>query len=1200
MATEVGQTETIVEDTEVSQAEQDRLALIEELKKKEEADRQQLIADLKEEEKEGDGWAQTLDIMRGAARGPVNAFKEGAKTLGMAFGQEYDEVETPFANNLLDLLGEQETTTGEVVEGFSRFISSWVLLRGYGGATTKTGKILETTTKGAVIDFTIWNQDDGRLANVLADAGMDNAIVNYLKTDPSDSAAEDKFKHALEGGGLSLTLEAIVGIVKGYKSVKDKIWNNAKSPEDAVAQIDDLAANDRIIPKPPKQTGTPTEDYVPEVKTQPKKEVEISPIEITQTEFKGTKPPETALNYDRVVFESAEEQKIAQTIFENILNSKEAIAYTKSGKIPLAITEKQAAELRRKLGDDIMPFAKTSVAKTRGQEVALTLLRKEYWARFQKIKDTIKESDPDDVVAILNTMKELPELDLLVRASKSIQTSAARTTSAGRIDVIPEDAAKFLEEVQQLAAKDFDQASKKIVDKTTAKRIHKKLKEFANTDSAMNLNRLMKDLSKDDAWWKKTGRVLTEMRTSGLLSSPVTLMKNVLGNYSVRKINQLEYRMAGVISKMKGLEDGLQKDEIEALTNSNWHLSNMALENWVNALKQIPKGSAVEYRAALENAKKIGMEFGEQSKQYQDAITAANKVKPYEDVLEEGFLDFYQKFDTPSYRAISSDYLMKSTDGIIRQNVAKTLDAAGALIRTPYQALGITDDMFKRAIYGSELKYIATREANILKLQGIAKQKYIEEFYEAHNTLFQKGKSADLTPREKGLIKKYVTANKGKFHREAIERSREGTFQEEIKATEFTDTYNVDKGFNINPALASVDNTIKKFPGGQWLVPFYRTPVNIVKFVGRRTPGLHKLSTKMRDDIAAGGRRKAIAEARLTMGTMLYSMFGLYAYNGFITGTAPGNERNTWKAAGIQENAMYIPVLDQWIPISGLDPIAMFAGLSAEINMFVTDMNRRGWDTDSLPGFAEDLGELQGAMITALSNQILSKTWLEGLDQFQKMWKGEAPQYLGQQAATFLPFSSLANFMNSEQGESIKEAKGVWENITKKYAPYLNRPALDIFGKEQDLVSFLGMPQLVPTTEIGRQELMRLKVNQLPMSDKIVHKSSEIELEAEDHWKLRELLNSHVDLEGRLNYLVDSASYQAMPDGVDYDVPGTKKYEIGQLFSNAKAAAKKEFLNRYSDRLDELLAEVEKNRASVDNQNKVLYMKWFENTPISP
>ena len=891
-----------------------------------EDDAKNLVNQYNTEEPTGLDYA--ADISKGVVKGPLNAIKEAAKTLADWNGSE---AKTPWMDYLLDATGELETAPGKITEGFSRFISSYALLRGYGKATTFKGKLLESTVKGSVVDFTIWNKDDGRLSNILADNGIENVVVDYLKSDPSDSIKEDKFKHTIEGMLTGIVSETVIaGIVKGYSGAKAKAWSKGKLPQEVAIDVDNLVDADKIIPDAPKTTHTTDEVAQEAIVTKIDKEVKVAqskikveaqdtesistPVLATATAFPKTlgspkpryrnqniefesdldkaiyilgskrksaryndflqwavetsgktqeelmvlskdmratlkknadegspltvkapievgrvsdasnlpnikyeegfpttkkvytdKPPYTAFNYEKILAGIDEaNHKQATEILENITKSEDFIRFAKTGTKPLDITVKQAELMSKKLGfQGIVELAAKTTKTASKLDAQLIMMKVATATELEKVLKAIKIAEPTDRVALINNLRELQALSILTAGTKSLQMGGARVTTAGRVEIIPKEVLDTLEELQEVAPLVFKEEADKLIDDAAAVRIHKQLKKLVDIESDVTLHRVMKGIADGDGRGMKTVNVLTEMRLTGLLSSPVTLMKNVGGNYFVRKASNVEYRLAGTLGKWRGDKDRFLDDEVEALTNGSAHQANETIHNFVKAIKQIPKGSPIEYTKAMDKARAINAQIADTTDkalikqlkiQEVEAIKNAQQFKPYEDTLEESYLDFYQKYDTGSYRAISSNYLMDNVDTPLRQNIGKTIDGIGALIRVPYQALGVTDDMFKRVIYGSEMKYIATREANILELKNTEKQEFIKGFFKAHEDLFLKKSKEGMSDEQRALVEKFIAPNKGKFHLEAIERAREGTFQEELR-----------NNGNFNTALKNLD-----------------------------------------------------------------------------------------------------------------------------------------------------------------------------------------------------------------------------------------------------------------------------------------------------------------------------------------------------------------------------------------------------------
>lgn len=1083
------------------------------------------------------------DIGKGIIRGPFENLKNTAVNLSKYLGIEGTPQElAPFSTDVLEMIGKPSTDAGKIAETISQVGTAVLTTRNIPGATTFTGSM----ATGAISDFVIWDSNDGRLADLLSEAGVQNELVKYLKHDPKDSAMEDNFKNVVEGALSNVVAEGVIRTtIAGYKAAKASLWAS-RTPEEVAVAIDGAAVKP-IVPKAKKVVTPKTQVADMPIAKTPDTMVAKTP------DVTGIKPPQTAFNYDKLGVGQQE-----RNIIESITSNKDFEEYFKTGVKPLSVTEEEGKMLAATIGDDYLDFAKQLVQDTQDMDVKLVAMKKIMADKVTTISERLAVSDGTDKEALLKNLLDVQDIYTLVGGAKSVQVAGARTTSAGRIGINVADMMAKIDEARAVAPELLDRELDKFIDDVTATKMHKILQDLVDVESEVTLKKAVSMLDSNDGVLTKLANVLVESRTAGILSSPVTLGVNLVGNGSVVALRTIEYYMAGIIGKLSGSLDRFTMEELNAMSTGMLSSTKGTFRGLWNAVKGL-KGGA----------------------------------KNFEDVLEESYLDSFKKYDTGSYRAISQDYLLGGTAeaGVIKQGLGGLLDAAGAVIRLPYHALGVTDDMFKRSIYNGQISYIGTREANKLGLTGNARNKFIGEFLASHQALFMNPKT-ELTPEMKDLVAKYIQDNNGKYHLEALERAREYTFQEEIRAG--------DADSKINKTLHWIDKARTASPYGQFIVPFFITPVNILKWVGRRTPGVHLLSQRMTSDILAGGRRKALAQAKLTMGVSLYTMGGLLAYNNMITGTAPEKEREAWKTAGIPEHSVKIG--DKWVQYNRLDPIGMFLGIMADINQFHQDMVRRGYD--NMEGYYDHMNEVAGATITSFTNNVMSKTWLKSVDDLLNAIDNKDATYLSAMASSLAPYTGAARWYNDVEYQ--KEARDIFEQFKKAYAPDELRDALDIFGKPIKVDTIYGVKQSSVSNSVVRKEIMRLKLGVEKFSNKIIMGGTQVELEPVDHWKLQSYINnmkinykdgkSYI-LEDLLNKVVTSPEYQQAPDGIDFTIEGTKKSFIHSSISNAREAARAKLLKDNPAILKKYMDKRTENINTLGNKRRGLYENWL--TPTS-
>jgi hypothetical protein len=177
------------------------------------------------------------------------------------------------------------------------------------------------------------------------------------------------------------------------------------------------------------------------------------------------------------------------------------------------------------------------------------------------------------------------------------------------------------------------------------------------------------------------------------------------------------------------------------------------------------------------------------------------------------------------------------------------------------------------------------------------------------------------------------------------------------------------------------------------VVPFIRTPVNILKFGLERTPyGLTKFGK------ASGG---TVAEqvARASLGTALMAGITAAASEGFITGggpadwTAQSNLRNTgWQPYSFRIPAEWVPGMekDQYISYQRIEPLSTIFG-------FAADATEIGKEPDE---------QMIERAISMVKDNLTNKTFLVGVEGLAKAWANptrESAQWLKQMIGSLVP-----------------------------------------------------------------------------------------------------------------------------------------------------------------------------------------------------
>lgn len=287
--------------------------------------------------------------------------------------------------------------------------------------------------------------------------------------------------------------------------------------------------------------------------------------------------------------------------------------------------------------------------------------------------------------------------------------------------------------------------------------------------------------------------------------------------------------------------------------------------------------------------------------------------------------DLLGKIEARKQQAISAEALGLSGP------IGRGVDLLGQGIRIPGRALMTSDEFFKAVGYQMELNAQAVRQA---RAEGLTGQAFGERVQE-------------------------LISSPPKFIRmAAIDAARYATFTQPLE------------GLGENVAKAAYKQPLLKI-----IVPFVRTPVNVMKYAFERTP-LAPFSAAIRADVLAGGARRDLALARMGLGTMLMVAAGTFAASGYITGAGPIDPeiKKHLYETGWQPNSVYIP---NWIPGGGkyiaysrIDPWSSTIGLAADVVEIMGQLD------------SHDAEELAAAAVMSVARNVTNKTYMRGVSEF--------------------------------------------------------------------------------------------------------------------------------------------------------------------------------------------------------------------------
>ncbi|HEX8413093.1 MAG TPA: thermonuclease family protein [Sphingomicrobium sp.] len=248
----------------------------------------------------------------------------------------------------------------------------------------------------------------------------------------------------------------------------------------------------------------------------------------------------------------------------------------------------------------------------------------------------------------------------------------------------------------------------------------------------------------------------------------------------------------------------------------------------------------------------------------------------------------------------------------------------GSIIRTPTRFLSAEDELFKAMARRMELNGLAIRQA---RQEGL------------------KGRAA----RDRAAA---VVANPSD---DLLERSfdygRYVTFQTPL-------------AHDSVPGMIS--RMTQNHPWLKLVVPFVRTPTNILKFAAERSPAA-PLLRGWRRDIRAGGAKRDLAIAKTMVGTGVMTLAAQWAGSGTITGGGPADDsaKAAMRAQGWQPYSFKLG--DTYYSYARLDPFATTLGIVADAIDLQSHMTEKERD---------QVGTL---LLGSTLQNLSSKTWLSGV-----------------------------------------------------------------------------------------------------------------------------------------------------------------------------------------------------------------------------
>lgn len=404
--------------------------------------------------------------------------------------------------------------------------------------------------------------------------------------------------------------------------------------------------------------------------------------------------------------------------------------------------------------------------------------------------------------------------------------------------------------------------------------------------------------------------------------------------------------------------------------------SDMVLEAWINGLLSGPQTHAVntlsnaltalyqvpERMLASSIGKVMGTQHGVQQGEVigqifglvqgaKDGLRASWKVLKTAEPS-----DAFGKVEARIQRAITAESVRNTSMGAAVNRVsggaleaggmmARAVDLMGEAIRIPGRLLMTEDEFFRAIGYRMELNAQAYRKA---AQEGLTGKEMANRMREIMSNPPSEIQSAAFT-----------AAHYNKFTKELGEFGK------------------------------SMQKMAASHPAARVILPFIRTPINIMKFVGERTP-LAPVSKAVRAEIAAGGARRDLALSKIALGSVVMAAVADMASSGIISGSGPLNRdlNQAWRRGGNQPYS--IKIGDTWYAYNRLDPIGAMFGISADFSAISGELD------------STEADDVAAAIVLAIQNNIVNKTYLQGLANAMEAVTQVSPELGAAKAQKFI------------------------------------------------------------------------------------------------------------------------------------------------------------------------------------------------------
>ena len=1130
--------------------------------------------------------------------------------------------------------GESTSTAGKFVEGTTQFLTGFIPVGGalgkagqalsLGSKIAKAGKGVQLAAKigagalkGGITDFVAFDGQDERLSNLIQEfPQLQNPVTEYLAAAKDDGEIEGRFKNVIEGLFLEAGMQAVAApftdSLKSLKEYKGKLAEGLDKPQAAleaskileeVGVIDAVKALDEPILKPltdadpnvilkdlkdVKETTVGGSDVVvPPIKEESFDP--LTPIEASNPSLRITDRAKRSGSQDYLdVLEKA----------DGLGNMAEVTQLLAKGDISISAAEK--LRLEGLTGEDKLATLKTmnkalgisteSLEKKFGtaipeyynsifveQHLAFTGVRLSGGKAVEvakELQNALTRGDTETAATLTEEFakkfQQFTEWNMLYGMNASAagtllnqvgKNKKSFTTKAELDELVP--IKKVPVETDPLKHKlNIAEFQKEKWGSSPMEDIAKKFSAAASFDDLEKQLNVMTQLAQTSRGRRGFDALQSVWRNS-ILSGPASFVVNVMGGALTRDLTTLE----GIIGA------GLRGD--------------------INAAKSLFKAaSTFQSFSEISDAMAASFKAGE------DVLTGSSSAF----VEQSGKLFKGNEFSGASLGFKDDSTMGQAVNWLSTiSSIPSRLNVAGdaAVKYSTYARFGRAH--FLNEAYNSGIK------------NGVEAAKYAETKF--RELVLEGGKMYN----EKNLFDQHVAQAKAAgldWSKDPKEFERFVTKQAELNpfdqskadlAERFSQiTKKVTFSKDLDDISQGVSDVINKVPGLNFVIPFVKTPTNILKFGLERSPlGLAKdsylaaFSKDFREQfINARGPEADELRGRVATAVMFNSSIAYYLMNneGSITGGGPQNkdERATLVATGWQPYS--IKIGDKYVSYQRLDPIATPLGILADLAEF-SKLNPQEKEDDSMSA-------VFSACAMTLTYNLTDKSYLRGLNNLMKAVQDPAtylPKLVRDIGAGFVP-NAINQMQNTEHEIILRDSRSFADAVLRRIPEASEQvpPQRTILGDvvyRENPAGLLGplSPINISTAKNDpvAQELSTLN-GHFGMPSSKMHGLNDLDMrefknsegrQAYDRWLE---LSGTVKINGKtlkqaLGAAIKSKEYQALPkkfEGEAIEMKSPRIEIINRIIRGYRNEAKTKVLGEYPELYQKRNTIMEQQRAS--------------------